>query len=49
MLNLKRRMMRVGTLALLAMAAFPAMASAAQCDKVRQVRDELRISAEQRR
>jgi hypothetical protein len=34
MLNVKRRMMRIGTLALLAMAAFPAMASAAQCDKV---------------
>src|SRR3954467_10105852 len=34
MLNVKRRMMRIGTLPLLAMAAFPAMASAAQCDKV---------------
>jgi hypothetical protein len=34
MLNVRRRMMRVGTLALVAIAAFPAMASAAQCDKV---------------
>jgi hypothetical protein len=34
MLKVRRRMMRVGTLALVAMAAFPAMASAAQCDKV---------------
>jgi hypothetical protein len=34
MLNVKRRMMRVGMLALVAMAAFPAMASAAKCDKV---------------
>jgi hypothetical protein len=34
MLNIKQRMMRAGALALVAMAAFPAMASAAKCDKV---------------
>jgi len=34
MLNVRRRMMRVGMLAVLALAAFPAMASAAKCDKV---------------
>jgi hypothetical protein len=34
MLNVKRRMMRIGALAVVAMAAFPAMASAAKCDKV---------------
>jgi len=34
MLNIRQRMMRAGVLALVAVAAFPAMASAAQCDKV---------------
>jgi hypothetical protein len=34
MLNVRRRMMRIGILAVVAVAAFPAMASAAQCDKV---------------
>jgi|1185.fasta_scaffold15843_2 hypothetical protein len=34
MLNVRQRMMRIGILAVVAMAAFPAMASAAKCDKV---------------